>query len=588
MAHRYIDFESMTDTCETGGFILEQNAVDDRTVSRAREGREKGVIIYGLSNAGFRIMEFLVETGVPVTIVAREHSRLLEQTRSSGVLVVTADTNSLDTLNELDLRSAGSIIFPSEDDQFNIHAAMRVNELNPGMRIVVRVFNMKFAGELEKRIPGVRAISVSQVATPSFAVSALVRDSILSFRVDNATYTFYEVKGDVLTGGTEKSAGETEAERNIRIVAIDGTACPGTDEVIGHDARVLCFSSFAGAKKLSGIIAPLRPGERRSGARKGRRFRPGLLLSDKVLFFTLVTLLGILLFSIFFFAASEKLSFINAVYFVVTVLTTVGFGDISLRESSTISKVVGIVLMLSGAMLMAILFAFITDSMIKKRLEILMGRRKMHIRDHVIVCGLGDVGARILENLVELGEDVVVVEKNPQNRFIQRLRDMGVPFIVSDATLEDSLAHAGAGHAKAIVCSTDNDLMNLEAGLNAAATNGGIRTVLRIFDEDFARMIRKNFSIDDAVSSSYIASAAFASAALMSDVINAFDSAAGKIFVSSSRVGAGEAFGPALKELGDRVLMVRDTQGNIRFGRDHTMMHPGDTVYYISPGGRSG
>ena len=531
-------------------------------------------------------MEFLVEAGVPVTVVAREHSQLLEETRSSGVLVVTADTNNLDTLNELDLRSARSIIFPSEDDQFNIHAAMRVNELNPGMRIVVRVFNMKFAGELEKRIPGVRAISVSQVATPSFAVSALVRDSILSFRVDNGTYTFYEVKGDVLTGGTEKSAGEAEAERTIRIVAIDGTASPGTDAPIGRGARVLCFSSFAEAKKLSGI-APLRPDERGSGAKKGPGFRPGLLLSDKVLFSTLVTLLGIFLFSIFFFAAVEKLSFINAVYFVVTVLTTVGFGDISLRESSTISKIVGIVLMLSGAMLMAILFAFITDSMIKKRLEILMGRRKMHIRDHVIVCGLGDVGARILENLVELGEDVVVVEKNPQNRFIQRLRNMGVPFIVSDAVLEDSLAHASAGRAKAIICSTDNDLMNLEAGLNAAATNGGIRTVLRIFDEDFARMIRKNFSIDDAVSSSYIAAAAFASAALMSDVINAFDSAAGKIFVSSARVSDGEAFGPVLKELGDRVLMVRDTQGNIRFGRDHATVNPGDTVYYISPGERS-
>lgn len=569
------------------GDILDQNAVDGKAASGAGKEGQGRVIIYGLSNAGFKIMEFLVEAGVPVTVVAREHSRLLGETRLSGVHVVTADTNSLDTLNHLDLRSAGSIIFPSEDDQFNIHAAMRVNELNPGMRIVVRVFNMKFAGELEKRIPGVRAISVSQVATPSFAVSALVRDSVLSFKVDKETYTFYEVKGEALTGGSERSAGEAEAEHAVRIVAIDGAACPGRDAAVGKDARVLCFSSFAGAKKLNGI-APRSPDERSDGTKKKFRFRPDLLLSDKVLFSTLVTLLGILIFSIFFFAAVEKLSFINAVYFVVTVLTTVGFGDISLRDSSTISKIVGIVLMLSGAMLMAILFAFITDSMIKKRLEMLMGRRKMHIRDHVILCGLGDVGARILENLVDLGENVVVVEKNPQNRFVQRLRNMGIPFIVSDAVLEDSLAHASTGRAKAIICSTDNDLMNLEAGLNAAATNGGIRTVLRIFDEDFARMIRKNFGIDDAVSSSYIAAAAFASAALNSDVMNAFDSRAGKIFISGTEIADATAFETVLEGLLDRVLMVRGREGNIRFGRDHATVRPGDTVYYISAGGRSG
>ena len=38
-------------------------------------------------------------------------------------------------------------------------------------------------------------------------------------------------------------------------------------------------------------------------------------------------------------------------------------------------------------------------------------------RDHIILCGLGHVGYRILERLLHWHLDVVVIEKTPSHRF---------------------------------------------------------------------------------------------------------------------------------------------------------------------------
>ncbi len=40
-------------------------------------------------------------------------------------------------------------------------------------------------------------------------------------------------------------------------------------------------------------------------------------------------------------------------------------------------------LMLSGMALMAMLFAIISDNLLKKRLDLFLGRRRMKLRDHV-------------------------------------------------------------------------------------------------------------------------------------------------------------------------------------------------------------
>lgn len=143
-------------------------------------------------------------------------------------------------------------------------------------------------------------------------------------------------------------------------------------------------------------------------------------------------------------------------------------------------------------------------------------------RDHVIVAGIGRLGFRICQQLIEFGEDVVGVEVNPESEFVQRVIDAKVPIIFGDATHPNVLQQASVQKAAAIVTCTENDLANLEIALVARELQDSIRVVLRMFDYDMAQRVARGFDIQTAFSTSAIAAPAFARAALHSDVTHAF------------------------------------------------------------------
>jgi hypothetical protein len=84
----------------------------------------------------------------------------------------------------------------------------------------------------------------------------------------------------------------------------------------------------------------------------------------------------------FFFARVLKLRIVDALYFVWTTVMTVGYGDISLRDTSDGAKVVGMLLMLAGAAFVATLFAFLTGGWCTRRLDVLHGRVRVRGRAH--------------------------------------------------------------------------------------------------------------------------------------------------------------------------------------------------------------
>jgi voltage-gated potassium channel len=74
--------------------------------------------------------------------------------------------------------------------------------------------------------------------------------------------------------------------------------------------------------------------------------------------------------------------------------------------------------------------------------------------------------------------------------------------------------------AKSIVLATNNDLVNLEAALDARKMNPTIRVVLRLFDQNMADKIRDGFNIKIAMSQSAISAPAFVMAAVEPSIIS--------------------------------------------------------------------
>lgn len=142
---------------------------------------------------------------------------------------------------------------------------------------------------------------------------------------------------------------------------------------------------------------------------------------------------------------------------------------------------------------------------------------------HVVVCGLGNVGIRVVQHLKRFSEDVVVIESNPDARFVGEVAGYEVPVLIGDVRDTKILEQASVAKAKAIIAVTDNDLANLEAAMTAREINPTIRVVIRMFDQKLAKKVEKFMGIEGAYSSSARSARLFAQAAISGNIIDSFE-----------------------------------------------------------------
>lgn len=106
---------------------------------------------------------------------------------------------------------------------------------------------------------------------------------------------------------------------------------------------------------------------------------------------------------------------------------------------------------------------------LRRDLKVAFARRS---RDHVIVCGLGETGRAIAEQMREAGERVVAVDLDATSINALAVEDGGAPVLQGDAKSAATLRIAGLRRAKALVVTTGNDAANLEIALAAAQRAG--------------------------------------------------------------------------------------------------------------------
>ena len=87
----------------------------------------------------------------------------------------------------------------------------------------------------------------------------------------------------------------------------------------------------------------------------------------------------------------------RALYLAAGVVTSAGIDDDKFNDAQPWVKVSAVVVQLTGIVLMALLTAVVVDSLIGARLSRIIGGVRGRPRNHVVVCGLGTVGARVLE-----------------------------------------------------------------------------------------------------------------------------------------------------------------------------------------------
>jgi voltage-gated potassium channel len=133
--------------------------------------------------------------------------------------------------------------------------------------------------------------------------------------------------------------------------------------------------------------------------------------------------------------------------------------------------------------------------------------------NHIVIVGLGHLGFRVASALHNLGENFIGIELDPEADLVSRVQDWDVPIIKGDANKFDILRAARIDQAHTVVIVTSDDTVNLQIAIHARAINPKIRTIVRLFDDDFSREVRLAFGITAAYSASALAAPAFAAAA---------------------------------------------------------------------------
>src|SRR5207302_574118 len=129
---------------------------------------------------------------------------------------------------------------------------------------------------------------------------------------------------------------------------------------------------------------------------------------------------------------------------------------------------------------------------------------------------------------------------------------------------DDALRSAQIGRARAVVTVTGDDVTNLEAALEARAINPEVRVVVRLFDDDLASHVYKEFGNTASRSVSYLAAPAFAAAMMGHEVLGTLSVYRNVLLIAEVAVEPGsELAGQEQRDLArpglTRVLAVRRT-----------------------------
>lgn len=250
----------------------------------------------------------------------------------------------------------------------------------------------------------------------------------------------------------------------------------------------------------------------RARHREKRRWRDVVRI-DRVVAKTIAGFLLLVMAATIGFSHMLDLRMMDALYFVITTVTTVGYGDIALRDASDTAKIAGMAVMFAGAAFLASLFAFLTGVVVARRQAALQGRVAVKGGRHVVVISGGNVGFRTAGMLIALGHRVVIVERRADLRNVMTLRAQGHHVIIADATVDETLALAAVDRAAVVMALTNSDATNLNIALKMRARSAGVPVVARFASPELAghvSTLREAWS----ASSIAIASEKFAQTAL--------------------------------------------------------------------------
>jgi voltage-gated potassium channel len=129
-------------------------------------------VLVGLGHLGYRVAQHLVSLGNQVAVIEQDpKDDLIDAAREMGIPVIQDDAARETALMHAGIQKARAITLCIQSDALNLQIAVKARQLNPDIKVVVRIFDEDFARSIQEQF-GFRALSATSMSAPAFAAAA--------------------------------------------------------------------------------------------------------------------------------------------------------------------------------------------------------------------------------------------------------------------------------------------------------------------------------------------------------------------------------------------------------------------------------
>ncbi len=287
-----------------------------------------------------------------------------------------------------------------------------------------------------------------------------------------------------------------------------------------------------------------------------------------------------------------------AVYWSLTTMTTVGYGDISPTTPS--GRWVTIVQFIVGIVLFGYIASLIASVLVEANFREMFGMNKCKFSGHIVISAWNQIAEVVVKEILEAGRKVAVItESKDEIGTIMRLGDRkNIAVIHGDITNEETLELARVDHASTFIACSKDDSINLISTIHARSMNPDLRIIAQVAREELKNTMR--VAGVSYISSPYeMTGSLMASAAFEPEVVNVIEE------VSTSSMGfdvrqytVNETAPIANKKYGEVLKLMRKNTNVIVLGvakppqtgeeyiiklnpPDHLMVKPNDIILII-------
>ena len=466
------------------------------------------IIICGLGRTGSKIYSLLKQQGAEVVAISHNNANA-----PASKQIIVGDPRDNVTLIQAGIRKAQTLVLVHDDDALNLAILTQARVLNPRIRIINRLLNHTLGDRLDLTLPDHFSMSVAALSSPLFTFAALGNKAIGQLQLFNRTWPINEEIIDRGHPWLGKKLEDLWVDRNrmliyylpvageidlVSAILNNKSLSVGDRLIVGKKPQVVT-KRRTWKKKLSKAILNL--------PRYQHYARPVTLVS-------LALLAVICVATVIYVSVNLQTSIADALYFSVGMITGAGGKEEVAEGAADYIKVFTAIMMIVGAGVIGICYALINDFVLGSRFRQTIDAARIPQRNHHIVCGLGGLGIQVARQLYAQGHEVVVIESDPNNRYIRAARAKGIPIIIEDASMPSSLKAVNVKRAASLVAVTSRDTTNLEISLTAKALAPYLKTVVRSSDPQFAQSMQEVFKFDHVLSPVELATYSFAAAAL--------------------------------------------------------------------------